>query len=48
MHDTLRNALVVEMGDLLAQDKIFQQRGAAATCAQGVLIVGDTYALIGR
>jgi len=26
MHDAFGNALVVEVGDLLAQDEIFQQR----------------------
>ena len=29
VNDTLGNALVIEMGDFLAQDEIFQQRGTA-------------------
>jgi hypothetical protein len=45
--DTLRNALVVKVGDFFAQDKIFQQRWAAFARAQRVLIVGNAYALIG-
>ncbi|STV91245.1 Uncharacterised protein [Klebsiella michiganensis] len=47
MDDPLRNALVVKMGDFFAQDKIFQQRGAAFARAQRVLVVCDAYALIG-
>jgi hypothetical protein len=33
VNDPLRDPLVVEVGDFLAQDKIFQQRRAAATGA---------------
>ena len=29
MHDALGDALVVEVGDLLAQDEVFEQRRAA-------------------
>ncbi len=44
MNDTLRNTLVVKVGDLLPQDKIFQQRWAAATGAQRILIVSNAHA----
>ncbi len=47
MNDTLRNTLVVKVGDLLPQDKIFQQRWAAATGAQRILIVSNAHALVG-
>jgi hypothetical protein len=46
MNDTLRNSLVVEVGDLLPQNEIFQQRWAAGTGAQRVLIVGNAHALV--
>jgi hypothetical protein len=32
--DTLRNALMVEMGDLFTQDEVFQQRWSPRACAQ--------------
>lgn len=38
---------MVEMGDFFPQDEIFQQRRAARSGAQGVLIIGDAHALIG-
>lgn len=38
---------MVEMGDFFPQDEIFQQRQAARSGAQGVLIIGDAHALIG-
>ncbi len=47
MNDTLRNTLVVKVGDLLPQDKIFQQRWAAATGAQRILIVSNAHAPVG-
>lgn len=37
---------MVKVGNFLAQDKILQQRRAAAAGAQRVLIVGDAHALI--
>jgi hypothetical protein len=49
MHDALGDALMVEMGDLLAQDEIFQQRGPAALastssgCPQPVCPAGGQY-----
>lgn len=42
--DTLRDTLMVEMGDFFAQDEIFQQRRAARSGAQGVLIIGNANA----
>ena len=48
MHNPLRDALVVEVGDLLAQDEVLEERRAAETRLQRVLIVGDGDALIGR
>jgi hypothetical protein len=47
MHDALGDALVVEVGDLLAQDEVFQQRRAAQAGLQRVLVVGDRHALVG-
>nr|VUD29545.1 Uncharacterised protein [Raoultella sp. NCTC 9187] len=38
---------MVKVGNFFAQDKIFQQRRAAVSRAQGVLIVGDADALVG-
>jgi hypothetical protein len=48
MNDALRNALVVEMGDLLAEGEILQKAGAPRAASQGVLIVRDRNALVGR
>ena len=48
MHDALRNAFVVEVGDLLAQDEVFQQGRPAQTGFQRILVVTDGDALIGR
>ena len=42
----LGNALMIEMEDLLAQDKVFEQRGASFAGTQAVLIVGDRHALL--
>ena len=47
MHHALRNALVIEMRDLLAHDEVFEQRRAARAAAQRVLVVGDPHALVG-
>ena len=47
MHDALGDAFVVEMRDLFTHDEIFEQRGAARTGAQRVLVIGDLHALIG-
>lgn len=45
VHDALGNALVIEMGDLFAEDEVLQQARAAA---QRVLVVRDRNALVGR
>ena len=46
--DALGNPLVVEVGDLLAQDEIFEQRRPAQSRFQGILVVGDVHALVRR
>jgi hypothetical protein len=46
MDNPLGDALVVEMGDLLAKDEVFEQRGAAETGLQGALVVRDGDALV--
>ena len=48
MDDALGNALVVEVRDLLAQDEILEQRRAARTARERILVVGDRRALVGR
>ena len=47
VNDALWNSLVIEMGDLLAERKIFQKRRTSAPGFQRILIVRDD-ALIGR
>ncbi len=47
VYDALRDTLMVEMGDFLPQDEVFQQGRAAGAGAQGVLIVSDAHPLIG-
>ncbi len=47
VHHPLRNALVVKVGDLLAQQEVFQQRGAACAQAQRVVVLADRHALVG-
>lgn len=47
VYDALRDTFMVKVGDLLPQDKVFQQGGAARTGTKGVLIVTDTHALVG-
>ena len=46
--DPLGNALVVEMGDLLAEDEVLEQRRPAQAGLERVLVVADRHALIGR
>jgi len=41
VHDALRDALAVEMGELLEQVKILKKNGAARTGGERVLIVAD-------
>lgn len=43
----LGDALVVEVGDLLPHDEVFEQRRAALAGLQGVLVVGDAGAGVG-
>ena len=47
MDDALRDALVVEVLDLLPQDEVLQQRRAARAGLQGVLVVADRHAVVG-
>lgn len=44
----VHDALMIEVGDLLAQNEIFQQCRAAQTGLQGMLVVGNGHALVGR
>jgi hypothetical protein len=46
--DALGDALVVEVGDLLAKDEVFKQAGAALIGLERVLVVRDRDALLGR
>ena len=48
MDHALRDALVVEMRDLLAQDEILQQRRSAHAGLERVVVVGDVDPLVGR
>ena len=48
MHDALGDALMVEVGDFLAQDEVFKQRRPFRVRAQRVLVVGDRCAMVGR
>jgi hypothetical protein len=40
MHDTLWNAFVIEMGDLLAENEIFEQARAPLPAPERILVVG--------
>ena len=48
VHDALRDALVVEVGDLLAEVEVLEQRRAALAGLQRVLVVVDRNALVRR
>ena len=48
VNDALWNSLVIEMGDLLPEGEIFQNRRTAPPGFQRILIVRDHDALIGR
>ena len=48
VNDPLGDPFVVEVGDLLAEDEVFEQRRPAQAGLEGVLIVRDRHALIGR
>ncbi|MNH38097.1 hypothetical protein D3C79_990800 [compost metagenome] len=45
--DTLGNALVVEVGDLLAHDEVFKQRRPTRPSLEAVLVVGNLHPLVG-
>src|SRR5690606_21937794 len=45
--DTLGDTLMVEVGDLLAHDEVFEQRGPPRTGLEGVLVIGDLHPLVG-
>ena len=46
MDDTLGNPFVIEVGDLLAKDEVFEQRRATFTGLEAVLVVEDRQTLI--
>ena len=48
VHDSLRNPLVVEVEDLLAEVEVLQQRRTSDSESQRVLVVADGSALLGR
>ena len=48
MYDALRNALVIEVRDLFAQDEVFEQRRTAQARLERILVVRNGHALIGR
>ena len=48
MHDALRNALVIEVGDLFAKHEILEQRRPPRMGPQRVLVVGNRDALVRR
>jgi hypothetical protein len=41
MHDAFGDAFVIEMSNLLSQNKIFEKSWAALAGFQGILIVGN-------
>ncbi len=45
--DALGDAFMIEVGELLAHDEVFEQRGPTAAGLEGVLVIGDLHALIG-
>jgi len=48
MYDALGNPLVIEVGDLLAEDEIRQYRRATQAGLEGGLVVRERHALVGR
>ena len=48
VYDALGDALMVEVGDLLAEDEVFEEGRAAQARLQRVLIVCDSDTLVGR
>jgi hypothetical protein len=47
VHHALRDALVIEVGDLLPKDEVLQERRAAGANLEGILVVVDPQALVG-
>jgi hypothetical protein len=47
VHDALRDALVIEVRDLLAQHEVLEQRRPAQAGLERALVVGDGHALVG-
>ena len=47
VHHAFWNSFVIEVRNLFAEDEIFQQRRAAQTGLERILVVGDRDALIG-
>ena len=47
VNDALGNALVVEMGDFLAENEVLEQRRPARAAREGILVVRDRRALVG-
>ena len=47
MHHALRDALVIKMRNLLAQDVVFQQYRPAHSCLKRVLVVRNLQAYVG-
>src|SRR5690606_25928289 len=47
MHDALGDALMVEVGDLLAKNEVLEQRRSADPRLQRGLVIGDQHTLIG-
>ena len=48
VHDPLGDSLMVEVGDLLAEDEVLQQGGAPEPGLERALVVGDRLAEVGR
>src|SRR5690606_32104899 len=47
VHDALGNALMVEGGDLLAENEVLEQRRSADPRLERGLVIGDQHTLIG-
>src|SRR5690606_3795839 len=47
VHDALGNALMVEVGDLLAENEVLEQRRSADPRLERGLVIGDQHTLIG-
>src|SRR6185503_11150741 len=46
VHHSFGNAFVIEVSNLLAQNKVFEESRSALTCFKGVLVVVDPNALV--